>query len=381
MSVIPPNNNTGLLIDDFINYANAHLSTIQGIVNTTSLYPPLGTPGPGVLNWSGYYVAPAQLSGIINVPSITPELLQMVEEENKAMDDIGYPIGESNPYTMDETVAQSTQEILEAKSEDFIVGDAIIYDDTVPFNEILDEIPPSSIKIPGNNPVDQESPAYKAALAKLKNNTAAGGGLNWFKIAAQVIRVCEGGYYHPDMKIRNPKGFAGMLDSGETMMGIDRRFDNKAALNSPAGLEFWRLIDAENARYNPKWKNEYLPPDPLFTKLAVLVASMQKPQWDEWFPAQFKGYPELQKVILSNDLLAFHFIYGIWNGSGWFNAFARICKEAWNGGMRDGNKLALYITKRRINNAGVYSSNLNKTIAQGGIRICEHYGIKPSSLA
>jgi len=381
MSVIPPNNNTGLLIDDFINYANAHLSTIQGIVNTTSLYPPLGTPGPGVLNWSGYYVAPAQLSGIINVPSITPELLQQVEEENKAMDDIGYPIGETNPYTMDESVAGDIQLNLDAKSEDFIVGDAVIYDDTVPFNEILDEIPPSSIKVPGNNPVDKESPAYKAALAKLKNNANADGSLNWYKIATQVIRVCEGGYYHPDMKIRNPKAFAGMGVSGETMMGIDRTFDNKAALNSPEGLEFWRLIDSEDARN--RWKSEYLPPNPLFTKLATLTAAMVKPQWDKWFPSYYRGYPELQKVILSNDLLLFHMIYCIWNGEGWFQGFANIMKNAWKGGERDANKLALLFTKRRISNAGVVRATQvqNTPISQGGLRICEHYGIKPSSLA
>ena len=380
MSVIPPNNNTGLLIDDFINYANAHLSTIQGIVNTTSLYPPLGTPGPGVLNWSGYYVAPAQLSGIINVPSITPELLQQVEEENKAMDDIGYPIGETNPYTMDETVTLDTQISLDAKSEDFVVGDTLIYDDTVPFNEILNEIPPSSIKIPGNNPVDQESPAYKAALAKLKNNANTDGSLNWYKIAAQVIRVCEGGYYHPDMKIRNPKAFAGMGISGETMMGIDRLWDNPKALNSPEGLEFWRLIDAEDARN--RWKNEYVPPNPLFTKLATLTAAMAKPQWDSWFPTYYRGYPELQKVILSNDLLLFHSIYCIWNGIGWFIGFSTVMKKAWDGGMRDGNKLALLFTKRRIANTGVTKPTqpLNIPISQGGQRICEHYGIKASAL-
>ena len=37
MSVIQPTNSTGLIIDDFINYANAHLSTISGIINTISL--------------------------------------------------------------------------------------------------------------------------------------------------------------------------------------------------------------------------------------------------------------------------------------------------------------------------------------------------------
>ncbi len=46
MSVIPPTNNPTLIIDDFINYATAHLSTLSGVINTISLYPPIGTPGP-----------------------------------------------------------------------------------------------------------------------------------------------------------------------------------------------------------------------------------------------------------------------------------------------------------------------------------------------
>lgn len=49
MSAIDPTNNTGLIIDDFINYAISHLSTIGGVINTTSLYPPLQTPGPAVI--------------------------------------------------------------------------------------------------------------------------------------------------------------------------------------------------------------------------------------------------------------------------------------------------------------------------------------------
>jgi hypothetical protein len=58
MSLIPPTNNTSLIIDDFILYATAHLSTVTGVVNTISLYPPLATPGPGILTWSGYQVPP-----------------------------------------------------------------------------------------------------------------------------------------------------------------------------------------------------------------------------------------------------------------------------------------------------------------------------------
>jgi len=84
MSVIPPNNNTTLIIDDFINYATAHLSTVTGIVNTISLYPPLGTPAPGVLPWSGYQVQPATPGGgALGVP---PQEIVFNEAQQLASD-------------------------------------------------------------------------------------------------------------------------------------------------------------------------------------------------------------------------------------------------------------------------------------------------------
>ena len=54
----PPNNTPTLLIDSFILAATIHLSTISGIINTTSLYPsvPAPIPAPGIIPWSGYTI-------------------------------------------------------------------------------------------------------------------------------------------------------------------------------------------------------------------------------------------------------------------------------------------------------------------------------------
>jgi hypothetical protein len=60
MSVIPPTKKASLIVDDFISYATLHLSTVSGVINTVSLYPPIGTPGPGIINWTGYMVTPAK---------------------------------------------------------------------------------------------------------------------------------------------------------------------------------------------------------------------------------------------------------------------------------------------------------------------------------
>ena len=58
MAAIPPTNNTALIIDEFIRYATIHLTTVSGMATTVSLYPPLSTPAPGIVLWTGYTIPP-----------------------------------------------------------------------------------------------------------------------------------------------------------------------------------------------------------------------------------------------------------------------------------------------------------------------------------
>ena len=81
MSVIPPTKNTALIVDDFISYATAHLSTVSGIINTVSLYPPIGTPGPGIINWTSYMVAPSRPGGAASTGTDVEDVEEIPEEE------------------------------------------------------------------------------------------------------------------------------------------------------------------------------------------------------------------------------------------------------------------------------------------------------------
>ena len=81
MSVIPPTKNTALIVDDFISYATAHLSTVSGIINTVSLYPPIGTPGPGIINWTSYMVAPSRPGGAASTGTDVEDTEEIPEEE------------------------------------------------------------------------------------------------------------------------------------------------------------------------------------------------------------------------------------------------------------------------------------------------------------
>lgn len=90
MAAVSPTNNTGLIVDEFIRYATFHLTTISGMANTVSLYPPLSTPAPGIVLWTGYFVSPS----IPSIPSIPiPESATSAEAAAVKRDiEVEYPI-------------------------------------------------------------------------------------------------------------------------------------------------------------------------------------------------------------------------------------------------------------------------------------------------
>jgi predicted chitinase len=118
MSAIDPTNNTGLIIDDFINYAISHLSTIGGVINTTSLYPPLQTPGPAVILWQGYTVAPATPSVAVIEPEMeeqTPlEAIEIAQMENEILRE---DVLQANEVLEGDTLETSEYEVVEAYIE------------------------------------------------------------------------------------------------------------------------------------------------------------------------------------------------------------------------------------------------------------------------
>ncbi len=93
MSVLQPTNNTSAIIDDFINYATQHLTTVSGVINTISLYPaaPTPVPGPGVISWTGYTVTPSVPTppfptadfdpNLVETPTVDTSEIEMTDEQ------------------------------------------------------------------------------------------------------------------------------------------------------------------------------------------------------------------------------------------------------------------------------------------------------------
>jgi GH24 family phage-related lysozyme (muramidase) len=86
MAAINPTNNTGLIVDEFISYATNHLNSVEGIISTVSLYTagpppsPVQIPGPGIINWKGYFISPSTPTKIVTQDDFKPK--KDVEDQN-----------------------------------------------------------------------------------------------------------------------------------------------------------------------------------------------------------------------------------------------------------------------------------------------------------
>jgi GH24 family phage-related lysozyme (muramidase) len=99
MSAINPTENTALIVDEFISYAVNHLNTIKGTISTISLYSagpppsPVQIPGPGILNWTGYFISPSTPSKELREDDFTPKEDAEQQESVLLKKDEGVPVG------------------------------------------------------------------------------------------------------------------------------------------------------------------------------------------------------------------------------------------------------------------------------------------------
>lgn len=185
---------------------------------------------------------------------------------------------------------------------------------------------------------------------------------NWQQVVNLVIDTLEGGYYHPDMYAKNKSKFSLYKDSGETMFGLDRLKGETE--KNPAGKKFWELIDNDRKIKPNSWKWNYtLNDNPgLKENLKKLVGDYIKPLYDEY---SNKFLTEKSKEIVNNNpALTFHFIYGVWNGRGWFRKFSNVVNNLIKNGITDPNKLLDELNKNRINSNSKIISKSGEKISQ-----------------
>jgi hypothetical protein len=182
-----------------------------------------------------------------------------------------------------------------------------------------------------------------------------------------VIDNLEGGYYHPQMLKDGRVKDTRYSSSGETMFGIDRKAGGSIN-TTPAGKEFWGVID--NAGASKSWKWNYKGGN-LGGKLKELAAKIIYPEYIRMSNRYLS--PEARKIVDSDRRLLFNFIYATWNGEGWFERFAKPINAAVKNGVTDVDALTKIAVERR-------TSSTNSLIAQGGRKISDLLGLIKSEI-
>lgn len=197
-------------------------------------------------------------------------------------------------------------------------------------------------------------------------------------IVERVIQYLEGGYYNPVFHYHgsDPRYAA----SGETMFGIDR----KAGLPESKyvrSANFWNEVD--RLRGGLRWKWNFIPDEPVRSKLIGLAADYILPSFERSFNSYVGTHP-VRRVIESDGRLLFHFVYAQYNGPAWLKGWAKLAKQSYDAGTTSSDGLLTILLDDR--SSGGYQAyklgtgkNLGKQsaslIAQGGAKIKKLVGI------
>jgi peptidoglycan hydrolase-like protein with peptidoglycan-binding domain len=180
----------------------------------------------------------------------------------------------------------------------------------------------------------------------------------WKSFTDKIIDNFEGGYWNRDKTKSSDKICTNhpwddiYENSGETMFGIDRRaggWDGR-----PGGKEFFAVIDneKENAgsmeEFCKTWKYNY-DGGGLREELKLRASALMKTDYDSLSQKYFS--PEVRESVESDKRLLFHFAYACWNGSGFFQDFARDLEDAIEEG-KTGDELVEVAIDSRNNKFG-----------------------------
>lgn len=144
-------------------------------------------------------------------------------------------------------------------------------------------------------------------------------------LTQHVIDFLEGGYYHPSMKSKfNIKSQLLLGDSGETMFGLDRKHGAQLA-RYPEWDIFWDVVDQGKAKRPFEWKY-----NAKNVKDADVLKDFAARIMYKWFSYLAGKYILISSMdeIANDDRLTIHFIYGAWNGIGWFERYAKALNAA-----------------------------------------------------
>ena len=177
-----------------------------------------------------------------------------------------------------------------------------------------------------------------------------------------IINNIEGGYAATEHfqknidKVKNADTKRALLNSGETMFGIDRK-------NGPTMTEFWQIVD-ENSGYapesedKPKWTHGYMGGD-VEDELRELVYDWAISSYEDMKNSKLD--PSTIDLVDDDKRITTHLLYAVWNGPVFFNNFASTLNSAVSSGVTDRDELwDIAINSRKNYGNDLISSGASK---------------------
>lgn len=177
-----------------------------------------------------------------------------------------------------------------------------------------------------------------------------------------IINNIEGGYAATEHfqknidKVKNADTKQALLNSGETMFGIDRK-------NGPTMTEFWKIVD-ENSGWSKeslgkdKWTHGYMGGD-VEDELRELVYDWVIPTYEEMKNSKLDS--TTKSLVNDDKRITTHLLYGVWNGPVIFNSFASTLNSAVSSGVTDRDELwDIAINSRKNYGNDLISSGASK---------------------
>lgn len=180
------------------------------------------------------------------------------------------------------------------------------------------------------------------------------------ELCDNIIDNLEGGYANEAHfkknieKVEDPDTKKALLNSGETMFGIDRK-------NGPTMTEFWKIVD-ENSGWSKeslgedKWIHGYMGGD---------VEDELRDKVYKWVIPTFEDFKnnyldsETKRLVEEDKRISTHLLYGVWNGVVFFENFANDLNDAVSNGITDRDEL----WEVAINSRRNYSNGLIRKTA------------------
>jgi hypothetical protein len=184
----------------------------------------------------------------------------------------------------------------------------------------------------------------------------------WTMFVNKVIDNFEGGYWNW-WQCKNHAWDDMYLKSGETMFGIDRKAGQWDKTSE--GRDYFGVIDNEKAKYETieefckVWYHGYM---------GGSLESLMRDRAGKLMRKSFNDYAtylsdEAYEKVMQDKRLIFHFTYACWNGSGYFQDFAKDINNAVSSGLDCDELVDVAIESRNNAFAGTdWADGNNKVI-------------------